>query len=315
MLNLVLGGCGFIGTNLVQNLLESGQKVVSIDDLSNGVSRSSSNYDQDYFFSKLDISNRNGFKNVRTMLKNEKKEVRIWHLAANSDISKGSQDLFVDFENTLGTTVTALALTNELNVKEFIFASSSAVYGERFDHPMKEEMEMICPASVYGIAKLTAEMLISNKLRERPIKVRIYRFPNVIGLPMTHGVFRDFYEKLKEKPKFLHVLGNGQQIKPFLHVKDLINSMQILNKAEGSFEVFNIGPNDKGIEISKIAELMVREFSPTTNIKYGDTPFGWKGDVPRYSFDLSKAIENGLNPLLSSEESITKLIEELHLNG
>jgi UDP-glucose 4-epimerase len=315
MLNLVLGGCGFIGTNLVQKLLENGEKVISVDDLSNGVPRVSKNHHEAYSFINCNLSNRNGFENLRTSLKNVKENVRLWHLAANSDISNGSQNLFLDFENTLGTTVTALALTHEVNIKEFIFASSSAVYGDRFDSPMTEEMEIRFPVSVYGITKLSSEMLIFNKLRDQPIKVRIYRFPNVVGLPMTHGVFKDFYEKLREKPMDLTVLGNGKQIKPFLHVEDLINSMNVLNNTEKNYEVFNIGPNDRGVEISKIAELMVSKFSPTTEIKYGKTPFGWIGDVPKYSFDLSKAIANGLDPLLSSEESINKLIEELQSNG
>ena len=87
-----------------------------------------------------------------------------------------------------------------------------------------------------------------------------------------------------------------------------------LNNAKEKYEVFNIGPNDQGVEIHKIAELMVREFSPKTKIKYGVTPFGWEGDIPKYSFDLTKAINNGLNPDLSSEKSIKRLVEELHLN-
>lgn len=315
MLNIVLGGCGFIGTNLVQKLLEIDERVFCVDDLSNGLINLPANNHQNYTFFNLDVSNRKGFESLRSSLRNVKEEVRIWHLAANSDILKGSQDLFVDFENTLGTTVTALALTDELNVNEFIFSSSSAVYGDRFDTPMKEDMEMTSPISVYGIAKLNSEMLISITLRDRPINTRIYRFPNVVGLPMTHGVFKDFYVKLREKPEELHVLGNGNQRKPFLHVRDLIIAMQTLNNTEGKFEIFNIGPNDDGILISKIAELMVSEFSPTTKIKYDDKPYGWIGDVPRYSFDLTKSIEKGLNPSLSSEESIMKLVEELHSNG
>jgi UDP-glucose 4-epimerase len=315
MINLVLGGCGFVGTNLVDKILAHGEGVISVDNLSNGVLKNSLTSHRNYTFLNLDISARAGFENLRESLKKLNEDVKIWHLAANSDISQGSQNLFVDYEDTLGTTISALALVDELNVKDFIFASSSAVYGERLGIPMSENMEIIYPASAYGIAKLASEMTIFNKLKNYPTKVRIYRFPNVIGLPMTHGVFSDFYKKLKKKPDILNVLGDGNQLKPFLHVGDLIDSILNLNNSKEKYEIFNIGPNDKGIEIHKIAELMVQEFSPKTKIKYGSSPFGWEGDIPKYSFDLTKAIKNGLNPDLSSEKSVRKLIEELHLNG
>lgn len=295
-------------------LLLKNESVISVDNFSNSTLDERLMSHTSYKVLNIDVSHRDGLLSLQKMLEVLEDEVKIWHLAANSDISKSGQDPYVDYENTLGTTISAITLAKNLSASEFIFASSSAIYGNRTELPMQEEMEIVQPVSFYGITKLASEMFISKFLSKITSKVRIYRFPNVIGLPMTHGVFRDFYQKLRVQPESLQVLGDGKQKKPFLHVEDLIDAMFILNQSQSSFEIYNIGPNDKGIEISEIAKMMVKEFSPNTKILFGNSPFGWEGDVPKYSFDLTKSIAAGLNPLLSSESSVLKFLKELQSN-
>jgi UDP-glucose 4-epimerase len=313
MVNVILGGAGFIGSNLVRFLMACGEKVIVIDNLSNGSKDFlPKNFPGELFF-EYDLSNPLSSELLEKLkLLHNSEELTIWHLAANSDIQKGTEDFAVDFHATLGTTLSALNLATRIKTHSLIFASSSAVYGDHGDRPLDENVTDLRPISNYGVMKLASELVIQNYSVVNPhIKIRIYRFPNVIGLPLTHGVLRDFHSKLKSKPQNLHVLGNGEQQKPFMHVDDLITNMITLNSTSALNEVFNLSSKDDGVRISEIAEIMIDNFSPTTKPVYQTTPQGWIGDIPKYSFDTNKSISHGAASILSSRKAVEKVVAQL----
>ena len=317
MNHIILGGAGFIGSNLAKSLAIANSKIVILDDLSNGkLSYLDGIANEKLYFLQVDLSETLApvtQDSIQNFLGDG--DLSIWHLAANSDIQKGINNPRIDLKNTLSTTFTALELVKYFQPKIFVFASSSAIYGDKNGVPLSEEDSTFSPVSVYGSMKLASEIIIRGlKDFMDGTKVRIYRFPNVIGTPITHGVIHDFYYKLRLKPQILEVLGDGNQQKPYLYVSDLIEAMEYLNNTIHNFDIFNIGPNDSGIFVRTIAEFMRDSFSPASKIVFGNTPFGWKGDVPIYRFDNTKAKLSGLNLEFTSMSALERTIDALRLS-
>jgi UDP-glucose 4-epimerase len=313
MSHVILGGAGFIGSNLTRNLVAAGEQVVVLDNLSNSSLASLPDGNtKNYRFLNLDLSKPWQTDQIRGLRDLILDRPTVWHLAANSDIQKGTLNLRVDLFSTLATTISALELSAALDASQFIFASSSAVYGDHGSKKLKETESDLRPISNYGVMKLASEYLVSNIATSQPnTKYRIYRFPNVIGLPLTHGVIKDFYSRLRSKPTFLQVLGDGNQRKPFMHVEDLLNNILKLNATSENLEVFNLAPEDTGVLISDVAQLLISAFSPETTCEFGSSPQGWVGDVPRYSFDTSKAKDFGANFSATSMDAVNRVILEL----
>ena len=111
------------------------------------------------------------------------------------------------------------------NVKQIIFASTSAVYGMAKTTPTAEDNGPLFPISLYGASKLACEALISSFSHNYDIQAWIFRFGNVIGRNSTHGAAYDFVTKLKNDPTQLTILGNGKQAKPYIYVDDLIDGI------------------------------------------------------------------------------------------
>ena len=111
------------------------------------------------------------------------------------------------------------------DVKNMFFASTSAVYGEMLDVELTETTGGLMPVSYYGGAKLASEALISSYVSMCDMSVVIFRFPNVIGPRLTHGVIFDFIKKPQKNPHELEILGDGTQYKPYIYVHDLVEAI------------------------------------------------------------------------------------------
>ena len=306
---LVAGGAGFIGSHLVDSLLLKGNKVICADKLIMG----KKNIDH--------LNNCDGFVFYNTDLTDQEQVDRIfsdnnidvvYHLAANSDIKKGGQEPSIDFNDTLLTTRTILESMRMKGVKKIFFASTSAVYGEMVDVILKESTGGLKPVSYYGGAKLASEALISSYVSMCDMSAVIFRFPNVIGPRLTHGVIFDFINKLRINPSELEILGNGEQCKPYIYVTDLV---EVIMKLTADFnigeEVYNISVNSQGTTVTRIAEIVVEELN-LKNVKFNYTggDRGWKGDVPRFSYDISKVLSTGWSPKYTSEEAVRQTVKD-----
>ena len=188
---LIIGGAGFIGSVLVKEMLKDNTDIIIIDKLSLG----STNYidTTKVEFHQIDINN---IDRVLEVLQ-DKQVGEVWHLAANSDIPAGVEDINVDLDDTFMSTVSTLKVMKKIGCKRLYFASSSAVYGFN-ENRLHEDIGPLMPISNYGAMKLSSEALISASLESFLDKVCIYRFPNVVGVPATHGVILDFVKKLKK---------------------------------------------------------------------------------------------------------------------
>lgn len=168
------------------------------------------------------------------------------------------------------------------------------------------------PVSYYGGAKLASEALISSYVSMCDMSVVIFRFPNVIGPRLTHGAVFDFIRKLRNNPAELEILGNGTQCKPYIYVLDLVEAIIKLTREFNQGEiVYNISVIGEGTTVTHIAEIVVEELSlQNVNFNYTGGDRGWKGDVPRFSYDISKVLATGWKPKHTSDEAVRQTVKD-----
>ena len=306
---LVAGGAGFIGSHLIDSLLAEGHKVVCADKLIMGKQNIKHLKDDENFkFYEVELADQ---EKVDQIFSDNAIDV-VYHLAANSDIQKGGKEPGIDFNDTLLTTRALLEGMRKANVKKLFFASTSAVYGEMLDVELTETTGGLMPVSYYGGAKLASEALISSYASMCDMSAVIFRFPNVIGPRLTHGAVFDFIRKLRKNPMELEILGNGTQCKPYIYVLDLVEAIIKLTQSFASGEiVYNISVTSPGTTVTHIAEIVVEELGlQNVKFKYTGGDRGWKGDVPRFSYDISKVLSTGWTPKHTSDEAVRQTVKD-----
>lgn len=310
---LVAGGAGFIGSNLTEALLEKGYQVACIDNMSlgnmnnlNSVMKQSS-----FTFYEGDICDREFLTDV---FEREKPEY-VFHLAANSDIQASAKNPYVEYRNTYSTTFHLLSGMREHGVRRLFFASTSAVYGDKPGVMLDENTPNLEPISYYGAAKLGSEALISAFSYMNDFKALVFRFPNVIGPHLTHGVIFDFIRKLKSDSENLEILGDGNQTKPYIYVTDLVEAiMRFMNEIEAAKEpvtLYNIGVNT-ATSVKRIADIICEEMK-LEHVAYRFTGGngGWKGDVPRFTYCLDKVHHAGWVAEYESDDAVRRTVRHV----
>lgn len=310
----ITGVAGFVGSNLAKYFIDNGFVVFGVDNLSRGKLKNLASIENDksFHFYNVDIIYRDVYRKVFNACHKKHPISEVWHMAANSDIQAGVTDSSVDLKDTFMTTFNTLEMMKEVGVSAFAFASSSAIYGDFGESTLYENIGPLMPISNYGAMKLASEAIIYAAAESYLDRAFIFRFPNVIGVPATHGVILDFVRKLALMPGNLPVLGDGSQQKSYLHVDDLINAMiYIVKESKERVSVFNIGPDDLGVSVSFIAQEVVKLIAPNAKITYGLDKKGWVGDVPRFVYSIDKLKKLGWGPTLSSVEAVAKALNEI----
>ncbi len=305
---LVAGGAGFIGSHLCDALLARGDRVFCLDNLSRGTlnNLATAFARPNFFFDQIDVVDAQA---LETFMRDAKIDY-VFHLAANSDIQASAQNPQIEFSATLTTTWSILSAMRSVGIKKLFFASTSAVYGEQGERASREE-DALVPISYYGAAKASSEATIRAFCHMNEIDACVFRFANVIGPRLTHGVIFDFVRKLTTDPSTLKVLGDGSQTKPYIYVDDLIRAIIALHDRVKGMTVYNVGVETSS-SVSFIAELVREEMKATqARIEYGTEKIGWKGDVPRFSFDLSKIHATGWRAERTSDEAVRQTVREV----
>ena len=312
---LVTGGAGFIGSHLVDNLMERECDVKVVDNLSSGsldnLSRHRGNPRFTFLLGDL-IS-----------LKDAENAVRdcqlIFHLAANPEVRVSSVKPDVHFRQNVLTTYNLLEAARKCgDVEVLVFTSSSTVYGEAAQFPTPETYAPLVPISIYGACKLACEALVASYAHNYGFHAVIYRLANVVGPRSRHGVIYDFIRKLSRNPRELEILGDGTQTKSYLYVDDCIEAMLLGLKSNEPVAIFNMGSED-WVNVVDIARVVVKEmglrdvqFRFTGGVDGGR---GWKGDVKRMLLDVRRLKSLGWKPRYTSLEAVRKtaraLIREL----
>jgi UDP-glucose 4-epimerase len=306
---LVTGGAGFIGSHLCDYLLADIENKVSIiDNLSLGKIEnidhllSNSRFD----FHLIDILT---YDKLDELFKQKRFEA-VFHLAANSDIARSFKDPSVDLKNTFLTTFNILDNARIHNVKQILFASTSAIYGNT-EKELAEDYGPLFPVSHYGAGKLASEAFISSFCENYNIQSWIFRFPNVVGERATHGIIFDFLKKVNDNPEYLEVLGDGEQNKPYVYVKDLVEAIIFAWKhCSDKLSYFNIGVNSH-TKVKDIAKMVLEETGQIREIRYTGGKTGWIGDVPFFFYNLDKINKLGWKARYSSDEAVKTAIKEI----
>ncbi len=304
---LVTGGAGFIGSHLDDALIARGHNITVVDNLVLGRKDNIAHLigNPNYRFIEADLLD---ISKMREIFQEGKFEM-VYHLAANSDIQKGGKDPMVDYSLTFNTTFNVLQLLKEFEIKKFFFASTSAIYGETYD-VLNEDYGPLKPVSNYGAGKLASEAFISAFSSTYGIQTWITRFPNVVGERFTHGVIYDFIKKLRINPEELEVLGNGEQCKPYVYVKDLVEAiLYVIDHADEKYNVYMIG-SDSRTKVKEIAAMVIEEMGLNAKIRYTGGDRGWVGDVPEFRYDLTKINKLGWTAPHNSNESVRLAIQK-----
>lgn len=304
---LITGGAGFIGSNLAARLTGLGCRVVCADNFLLGSRENVASLleHENFELCELDVTDQ---KELKKLMKCQKTDM-VFHLAANSDIQKSGRVPRIDLDHTFLTTAAVLEAMRENGVKQIFFASTSAVYGERPGARLREDTGGLQPISYYGGAKLASEAMISAYAYMNDMKATVFRFANVIGPGLTHGVIFDFIRKLRENPGRLEILGDGTQRKPYIHVDDLMDAMlQMTKMPPDGVETYNVGV-DSSTTVTEIADIVCEGMGlKEVEYQYTGGSRGWKGDVPSFSYDLDKIHSRGWRADRTSNEAVRETV-------
>jgi len=300
-MELVTGGGGFIGSHLVDALVERGNEVRVIDNFSSGREEFLSHHDGN---GSVEVHRGDLLDQGAVIAAMEGVET-VHHLAANPDIRLGTKVTDTDLRQGTMATYNVLEAMRIAEVRRISFASSSAVYGEAGVMPTPEDYGPVMPISLYGASKLAGEALITAWAGTFGAQGFIHRFANIVGPRGTHGVIFDFIHKLKKDPARLEVLGDGNQEKSYMSAHDCVQSMIHVIGLGGNGPVLNnLGTGDT-CSVSRIAEIVIEESGlEGVSIDFSGGKRGWAGDVPKTYLDVTKLLDTGFEPTAMSEQAV-----------
>src|SRR4051812_15522687 len=232
---LVTGGAGFIGSHVVDRLLELGARVTVVDNFSTGY--------------REFVPPRDGLRIVEADLLDTAAlgpALRgvdfVFHLAANADIKDNLIEPRKCIDQNVVATQNVLEAMRAAGVRDIAFASTGSVYGEAAVVPTPEDAPFPIQTSIYATSKVAAEGLLTSYALGYGMRVRIFRFVSLLGPRYTHGHVIDFWRQLRRDPTRLAVLGNGKQKKSYLHVLDCVAAMFVaIARSPGAINVLNLG--------------------------------------------------------------------------
>ncbi len=306
---LVTGCAGFIGSNLVDALLQKDLEVVGIDNLSTGTEKFLENAlkNKKFKFYKADLLESN------KLIQLTKGCHSVYHLSANADVRFGLEHPKKDLENNTIATFNLLEAMRSNDCRKIFFSSTGSVYGEAAVIPTPEDAPFPVQTSLYGASKLACEGLISSYHEGFDFECHIFRFVSILGKRYTHGHVYDFYKQLKEHPNELNVLGNGLQKKSYLHIEDCINAILKIKDSNQKFSITNLG-HDEYCEVKDSVKWICDELNVQPKLNFEDKERGWIGDNPFIHLDNKKLRSLGWEPKYSIEESVRQTVRFLESN-
>lgn len=302
---LLTGGAGFIGSHVLDLMASTGVHFTIYDNLSNGKLEYIDKHisSPNISFIEADIMD---FDRLLTVTAGHD---LVWHLAANTDIINSHDQPVRDLNDCAIGTFNVVEAMRRTKVRDILFASSGAVYGNICaDQAVTEDAGPLLPVSTYGAGKIASEAFISAFCHVYGLRGWMYRFGNVLGARMTHGVIFDFLERLKKDSSRLLVRGDGRQEKNYFLVEECIDGMlhayaNIPLDEDNPCAVFNLG-TPTVTKVIDIARIVVDELGLSSPIEIEGTRRAWPGDQPRVHFEVNKLAKLGWNSKLNSDQSV-----------
>ena len=302
---LLTGGAGFIGSHVLDLLACSEVEFTIYDNLSNGK--------LEYVESHLSRPNVTFINGDIGDLDHLKQVVPgknlVWHLAANTDIINSHDQPSRDLNDCAVGTFNVVEAMRVSNVRDIIFASSGAVYGDLCsEQSVNEASGPLLPVSTYGAGKIASEAFISSYCSVYGLRGWMFRFGNVIGARMTHGVIFDFLARLRQDPTLLLIRGDGRQEKNYFLVEECIDGMlhaykNIELNDEKPCCVYNLGTTTV-TKVVDIARIVVEELGCNATVEIEGTKKAWPGDQPRVHLLVDELAKLGWRSRLNSDQSV-----------
>ena len=293
---MVTGGNGFIGHTLVKHLLEEGNEIVVVD------TKPASYKHENLTFIKKSVED-----DLRFHMQNCD---AVYHLAAMIGVINSDKFPLKTLKNNIDGTVNVFRNALDAGVKKVIYSSSSEVYGEAQEIPLKEDSPK-APVSVYGVSKLAAEMYANAFVTEHGMDINPVRFFNVYGPGQGfEWVVPIFIQKALNNENPI-VFGDGSQVRCFTFITDIVKGMEFVRKKGGKGEAYNIA-NDKPLSMKELAELIIKisgkDILPEV-VGYGEKTRKREREIVTRIPSIEKLKALGWKPEINSAEGLKKTYE------
>ncbi|RUA33970.1 MAG: hypothetical protein DSY77_07540 [Bacteroidetes bacterium] len=303
---LVTGGAGFIGHHLVKNIInEKPAKLYIIDNLSTGLKGNIEDIIglPEVEFINEDIAKPSSVESIQEL-------DYIFHLAAVVSVPKSFEMPFLTHRTNESGFINMLELARRLKVKKLCYASSSAVYGEQTQMPIKETATLN-PQSPYGLSKLLNEQYAKAFQEWEYIESIGFRFFNVFGPGQRadspySGVISIFMDRM-QKGDPIQIFGDGEQIRDFVYVEDVVQALLLGAKSEKKFGLFNVG-SGQTTSLNELFEVLRNLTHYSQEPTYQEAR---KGDIKKSSADIGLIKEElGYEPRFKLKEGLVKLLNK-----
>lgn len=307
---LITGGAGFIGSNLVDSLLADGYQVAIVDNFNDfyspeiklaNITAHLSN--PNFRLYETDIRDRDALREICA----ENSFDAIVHLAARAGVRPSLENPTEYLETNVNATLNLLECAKDFGIKQFVFGSSSSVYGINAKVPFSEDDKIFQPISPYAATKAAGELLCHTYSHLYDIRCVCLRFFTVYGARQRPDLAIHKFAKLISEEKPIPVFGDGSARRDYTYVDDIISGVRAaIDYGKSNYEIFNLGESQT-LELSKLIELLEKSLSKKAIIDRREMQ---AGDVPITYADISKAKELlNYNPQTKIEDGIPKFVE------
>ena len=311
----VTGAAGFIGSNLVDRLLETGTEVVGWDNISTG----QTDFLRDATASKQFRLIRGDNLDLPALTAAMGGCDFVFHLAANADVRFGLDHPRRDLEQNTIATFNVLEAMRRNEIRRIAFSSTGSVYGETKVIPTPENAPFPIQTSLYAASKVAGEALIQAYCEGFAFEGYIFRFVSILGERYTHGHVFDFYRQLLADPTHLKVLGDGYQRKSYLYVQDCVSAiLHVIDRgtaqqARHRCEIYNLGA-DHYCNVRDSISWISGQLGLKPELEFTGGEQGWIGDNPFIFLDTRKVCATGWRPELTIREAVLRTVRWLGKN-
>ncbi len=306
---LVTGGAGFIGSHLIDSLLETEREVICLDSF------------DDFYDPQIKRGNiksdlkKGNFKLIEGDLRDrgfleelfkKNRIAKIIHLAARAGVRASLKNPVLYEEVNVEGTLNLLELAKKHGLEQFLFASSSSVYGAKIQIPFREEEKLGKLLSPYAVSKRGGELLSYTYSHLYGLPVTILRFFTVYGPRQRPEMAIHNFTRLINEGREVPMFGNGTSRRDYTYISDIINGIISALEKQFSYEIFNLG-NSRTLQLRELISLIEKSLGREANVKeFPPQP----GDVPITCADISKS-KKFLNydPRVNMEEGISRFVD------